>query len=675
MPDMLDLDLDGGPTSAPELPAWAIQARDALAVARTIAEIAAAIEPVKAQPESAAKATVRAAKDAAVARVRASERASLAMLLALVWARLWGWMGNVAIAAPAVTVAPTVHVVPPHVGSFKKYQGTWHGWIAHTGRAVRPGERVKLVRANGAELRVFVRELVSSSYHGGTLITFGDAPETAPATVQAQAAPAVEAAPSVTARQAIPLPVAPASDTGTLESALGAVSSEASDNASVTSAGSLAGGQLAGVGFTSAAGYVTALANGVKAATAESYKRTLRSRYHYTDEQIAMLQVTIIPEGTGPTSAGISNGIANSDAGIAAIKARTAALKAPSASEQEAKRKADQAEAERKAILIAGLVASGRGLIVSPGHALRGRNSNVSREAFLDALGTIGMRKLAPRVKTSAAQFGEVMRGLSSSGLRAWAVTRKESARNGEAWPQDVVSRWIVGTLDGSGSLGSLGEKLLIAELLRDNTVRFTGGSAELRESVTGAFTVRVAEQSYDAGDLLTWMRDTLADEYHAMEYGGFMFVPGTDEHTRAVEDLLGAVKHLLGRNVGIARALTHDTLADGIADTLASKLAEIEADLDESQAKAAAAARKDAADRGLTVEEQEIAAKAAKPSATLATNRLADLVPVSASIAGYTPMLGERAATLTARMRVLSERLTSLCDATSQRAAMLEME
>jgi hypothetical protein len=92
-----------------------------------------------------------------------------------------------------------------------------------------------------------------------------------------------------------------------LAGALGAISAEGASNAAGSGAGSMAGGQLAYAGFTSAAGYVTALANGVKAGTAESYRATLRSRFGYTPEQLAALQVTIIAESALPVGAGITH--------------------------------------------------------------------------------------------------------------------------------------------------------------------------------------------------------------------------------------------------------------------------------------------------------------------------------------------------------------------------------
>src|SRR5258706_12792913 len=119
------------------------------------------------------------------------------------------------------------------------------------------------------------------------------------------------------------------------------------------------------------------------------------------------------------------------------------------------------------------------------------------------------------------AQFGEVMQGLIGNGFRAWSVTRKDVSKAGEVWPTDVVSRWIVGTLDGGADLGKLGDKELVAELTRDGEIRFVGGSRSLRERLTREFEARVTEQSYNATALLDCLSSAVAKDHHAFHWEG----------------------------------------------------------------------------------------------------------------------------------------------------------
>lgn len=470
--------------------------------------------------------------------------------------------------------------------------------------------------------------------------------------------PALIVRPAITTTTAGRDPVASGLD---LVQALTSIGAEGASNASVQALGSMAGGQLRGVGFSDAAGYVGALAHGVKRATAEGYKQILRATYHYTPEQIAALTVTIIAEAALPEGVGITHvpqGKAVSDM-TRAEAAEHFRSKSP-AEQAKLKAKAEAAAAEEHAaslqsLAIAGLVAEGEGLIVSPGDAVHG--VVVPRAELITQLGD--RADLAPRIKSNVAQFGEVMRGIGSSGLRSRAAKK----RNASDWPADVASRWIVERPDDAAALGSSGDKELIAELLTEGEIRFVGGSIELRERVVDAFVERIGTQSYNPTDLLRWLRDqVLVGVYSAVRYGGFHWVPGAPERVTEVRNLIDRVLPIMGREIGLGEVANKSSMAAGIARTLIAEVAAVRRTYDANLAEAQRNAGRKVASEGPAA--FDLAARRAEVSSTVAANRLADLGKVAARVEGFAALLGPELHTpIKASVDSFREMLRGLCD------------
>lgn len=468
----------------------------------------------------------------------------------------------------------------------------------------------------------------------------------------------------------------PTANSGTLLEALGGLANEGASNASTQSAGSMAGGQLAGVGFTSAQGYVTALANGVKAATAEGYKSTLRGRYGYTTEQIAALVVTLIPEASGLAGAGVvhapegGRSVADMSREEARAHFRSLSPAARLKASQEAEIKAAQDRAnELQAVAIAGLVAEGEGLIVSPGPAVHG--AITPRAEIVAALESIGRADLAPRVKTGKAQFGDVMRNLGA-GLH----TRAAKKQNAADWSADVTSRWIVSRPDDSARLGSSGDKELIAELVRvgdEFEIRFVGGSTELRERVVAAFTERTGTSALTSTDLLGWLATrVLVGAFHAVKWGGFYWAPGGDTSKAALRTVIDAVHPLLGREIAVGDAANPKAMASGIARSLGNDVAVIVKAYEVALTKAQQTARDKATAEG---QDPELASRRVEVSAEVATSRLRDLEKASARIEGFRELIGpERYAPIHAQIEALRSKLGSNLTDGHLRASMLEL-
>lgn len=663
MSDGLELDLDGGPTKPGAMPPWAQTAMEALRSARTLDDVAVAIEPCRTQPESPAKAAVRTAKDAAVSRIRAADRAAFLTMLALVWARLWGWLGqaagmppHAAGAAALVSVKPALapvvaaSVAPPHRGEYRKHQGEWRGWIAHTGRAVRPGDRVVMTRRNGSESREFVRVVLNSQYHGGCLIEFGEAPVASSASTSAQ---------PMNARQSIPVvhEVAPESAQEPASASFEDIAAESSANAQVASSGSMAGGQLAGVGFTSAAGYVTALANGVKAATAEGYKQVLRARYGYTNDQILALTVTIIPESTLPVGAGITHGPASSDLGINAMRARTRLTRHGRATISEMQQAARATLAS--ASLIAGLI-SEHSLLqwswVGGGETTRGKVVDALPESLKD---------LAPGAPSAVRQAGDAVDSMRS---REYDTARLPSADLTDG----IKARWIVGRkLTGQAITAgaAYGEALLVVSLHDDGSLTFEG-EATLAAAVRTRYNKSTEHETLRSDVLTTWLGSTLKRHFYAVKRGAAWYVPSAmrDEALAFCE----AISPLWGDHETINVTAPQDVtrvLANGIRDEISKLDRDVAEAIVDAQDRAREKATKDGVD-------PEIAARRAVLTVETAAKLVKQTAGVAARLAGYSGPLPEQTITeLRAQLTATQKKLADVGgDDSVARAAMLEL-
>ncbi len=474
------------------------------------------------------------------AALRPVYRERLAALVALWWVTfLAAWRGiglhvgarvyhpNTAntTPAPVMTPAPTptaptpvmtqsapapAPLSPPHRGEYRKHNDKWCGWIAHTGRAVRPGDRVVLVRKNGAETREYVRSIISSTHHGGCLIEFGAAPE-APQASAPQAQPAPQ-----------PQPTTLTESTGSLADALGIVVGESVANAATQASGSMRDGTMRGVGFSSAAGYVQALANGVKRATADGYLATLRGSYGYTDAQIAELTVTIIPEATLPVGKGITvdnrvNGKSIFDLPAAQrrqlVTQRKTVYELPKAEDLLVTRIKGARQPRQFSWSGAGRRGTSPGGGNVPGAATRAQ--------VIERLALVGLTELAPKAKRPVAHAGHAVRALNVGGLVARrAKGNEEYSVDGTPCVAgaDVAARWVVGRLGRS-------DVALVVDLLRDRTLRTTGDEA-LGARVRADYQARIDGEVYQSGELTTWLQDVLRMWYSAAQNGVNWYVP-----------------------------------------------------------------------------------------------------------------------------------------------------
>lgn len=491
-------------------------------------------------------------------------------------------------------------------------------------------------------------------------------------------------------------PVAPIVEAATTE-AFADHSNLASALASIVSpitgstSGSLADGSMRGVGFSTAQGYATALANGVKAATAESYKATLRSTYNYTDDQIAALTITIIPESTLPSGAGITveatgpsvfeqRRIALGLAPNARIPANMrpgARVATPEATPVAPPR--IEGVLPREAVL-ANLANEGSGVYFSAGRADRRKTHNKLAD-MVTALGP-EFQDLAPRVKSSKAQFGEVMRGIKNaydrhSTIHAWNVTRADVQRKQQSWPADLASRWCVGLRDGSDQLGTLGEKVLVADLLVDGTIRFVGGTDETRARVIGEFDAKVGGAVFNSTDLLAWLRRTLESEFHAIETVGRYYIPGNHPVGGRLDRFRMAVTPLLGRGTAIDDVITGARLTEALLSGITEKLDGISEDYAEDCTKAQArdVAKLLKVNPEATEGEIAIVTRRAVVLSERAGTYLARINDAQAYVDGLAKLLGDDTAGVRARLAALRSTIEPLCDSTTAMGAAIELD
>jgi hypothetical protein len=483
--------------------------------------------------------------------------------------------------------------------------------------------------------------------------------------------------PSPTTRQAIPVvtepaatpaayaaPVTAAEQTGSIVEALGAVAQDARVGAT---SGSLANGTMRGVGFSSADGYVTALANGVKRATADGYLATLRGSYGYTDAQIAALTVTIIPEAAPGSRPALAHEIRTIRPDVNAADMTPAERRAlwsltpGQLREREAAKKSNEEALTR----LISLTAKKSGSIVSLGAARHGATATLAE--CEQAVTAIGRKDLAPRAKSAKAQFGDIMGRFSRGGLKAWAARRSQT----ESWPAEVVSRWIVGALDGSGNLGSLGEKQIVAELLRDGQIRFTGGSAEQRERVQTEYQLRRNEQTLDATDLRDWIVTTIEREWHAATWASNYFVPGSAEDHAPLHAFIKAIGALAGRSIEVAYLQDARGFAGGIARGQLDDVARLGRELDVAEEAARKQARANATKEGA---DPELAAARAVPSAEVAATLHKKCDELAVKIDGYALLVGDEIKPVKAALDALRARIPA-ADASAMRAAMIELD
>jgi len=325
--------------------------------------------------------------------------------------------------------------------------------------------------------------------------------------------PAPAAAPAAPA--AAPAPAAH----GTLLDALQGAAGESAANAATQGAGSLAGGQLRTVGFTTAEGYVTALRNGVKAGTAASYRDTLRNQFGWTVAQVAALTVTILPEGDLPVGEGVTFVPAGPDVFDAQRQARAAA-------QAQLRATADAATVALAQQLVAKADSTTAWLSIG----WRGVG-NISRGELLAACGE------APMAKVTSTQLTRALDGLRG---------QYDAARIDVGLPAGVRVRWQIGR--GSQHAAYVGAEygrvLAIVDLHKDGTLHWEGDQAICAE-VQARFKALVDEEVLRPGDVTAWLSALLCDRFGAIEDGHDYLVP--PEHRDAARTLCRQISRIWG--------------------------------------------------------------------------------------------------------------------------------
>lgn len=191
----------------------------------------------------------------------------------------------------------------------------------------------------------------------------------------------------------------------------------------------------------------------------------------------------------------------------------------------------------------------------------------IARDAIVDLLTANGMADLAPGIPASRGQFGKVMKEFNSAqsredrdeNTRLWAkpVTRREYELQGKIWPTALASRYVVGVLDTTDNLGTLGEKEMVVSLVEtypDSNqfeIQFTGGSDRLRSAVMARFSHLIGTAAYNVTTTLTWYQDTLVKHFDAVRCGYAMLIVdrGDEDSAKRIERAEAFTNVLQGPN------------------------------------------------------------------------------------------------------------------------------
>lgn len=344
----------------------------------------------------------------------------------------------------------------------------------------------------------------------------------------------------------------------TLTADLAAIGAQASANASVQGIGSMAGGQLRGVGFSSRAGYITALRNGVPAHTYQSYLTTLRSQFGMTSADINALELP------GPMLASdrpVGVGVVHAPTGPSVFdrpKAERAFIVGPSTDvvEPAAPTKLEHGQ------LIAGATAEGHGVLVG----WRGERT-LTRGALVGALESLDLAEWAADATSARAQAG---RAIGILGVNGYVVRVERRPANAAA----NVTHWSVGAVNHTSAIGEqFGTTLMRAQLTSTGQL-FTDGDETLGARVREDFKARVAAEVYQAADVTAWLGGILRSEYTAVRFGVGWYVPA--RYAEAAGKLCQAVANLGWGSDWILPALpvaTSDQLRDGIVRGLTDEV------------------------------------------------------------------------------------------------------
>lgn len=444
---------------------------------------------------------------------------------------------------------------------------------------------------------------------------------------------------------------------GTIESALTDIATTGAANAAVQGAGSLAGGQLRFVGFANAEGYVTALRNGVKAATAESYKQTLRVNYGYSAEQIAALTVTLIAESTGPAGKGITHIPTGPDIFEQKKQGKLVGVKTTTRVEVQA--------LLSESTLIG--VAVGEGAFLQLSWVGGG---TVTLGRVRDALKEIGRENDAPTAPSAEYHAGKAVDGLKTREVDTTRLPNKEL-------PDTVAARWVAGlklagNIKAAAPGDAYGSILLTVDLMKNNTLSIAGDET-LASAVRSHFESATSKELLKSDKMTSWFGQLLKKQHYAVKRGSNYYVPGGQ--AEAARQLSETVEKIWGSH-DQNEMTTGKGVLKSIAKGLAAEVNKLEGDLAEAQEQAKVRERKAAAAEGLDEAAQKLAEDRAVILAGRAGSLLRDIASAGARVLGYEALLGgEAVAPMRAQLARLRDVVAALCDDTSSRAAMLELD
>ena len=370
-------------------------------------------------------------------------------------------------------------------------------------------------------------------------------------------------------REAIPMPAEPVSEFGaapedlppvdtTLVQELTTIATQGMANAAVQGAGSMRGGQLASVGYKTAAGYITAIQNGVVPRTHALYLETLRSRFGVTTADIAALNLRgPMTMSDLPTSA---NPIVHTPTGPGIFdrpRAERTFVVGPKADSGEA---AVSVKLEHGQ-LIAGAM-EGTGVLVGWSGA-----GSITRGAILKALEGVP-RVLPPRQTSAKAHAGRVMDRLTREGMVVRVARGLDHVKGS--------SRWTVGQINHASAVGgSLGQTTMTVVLNNTSGALTIDGGGALADKIQVDYRALVDAELYQSGDITSWLSGALRYYFDAVRFGALgLYVPA--RHAAAAAALCKAVADVGFGTDWVLPALpiaTTDQLRDGIVRGLTSEV------------------------------------------------------------------------------------------------------
>ncbi len=344
--------------------------------------------------------------------------------------------------------------------------------------------------------------------------------------------------------------------------------------------------------------------------------------------------------------------------GVAGLAAASAARRAaglpsrvvPAAAEATATmRESEQmAAALTDGQLVAGARADGQGALL--GWDGRGEATRATLVAALAAAGCPA--DWAPKAKSPQAHAGAAIGKLSREGLIprvARDLTRADKARG-------VSARWIVGRANYQGDVGeALGRIALTAELVNGRLA--LDGEQVLVTEVTAEYERLAAGDVYAAADVTAWLAGILRGRWYAVRLAQAWYVRAG--HVAQAEALCTAVSEVWGVNwlLPALPVATSAQLRAGLARGLTQEADDVLADLERQRKVAADANRADVGPRA-------------------AGTLLVRLRAVAERASQYAVILGEtHVAQVRRRLAEAMALVEPLCDGTSLRGAMLEMD